>query len=177
MTTEFITEFMDLLVQKHGYDKEVMQSTWQSVTAVPRKRILPPSLRPSKAVAVVAEKPKKESRLGAKRCGFIFEAGNQCSENSVIVVYGYDREDAIGSCETHVAKISSDVVAKLFPNVNAKREEANKAKREKTETKKRCQAKTVKGDDCSYPARPDINYCKIHRYYGPGWTGYTKSTG
>jgi len=37
MTTEFITEFMNVLVQKYGYDEKVLQSTWQSVTAEKEK--------------------------------------------------------------------------------------------------------------------------------------------
>jgi len=59
MTTEFITEFMDVLVQKHGYDKEVMQSTWQSVTAT-----------------TPTSKPKKEKVL----CSYMFEEGKKIGE-------------------------------------------------------------------------------------------------
>jgi hypothetical protein len=92
MTTEFITEFMNVLVQKHGYDKEVMQSTWQSVTAVPRKRILPPSLRPSP----VAEKPKKEKML----CSYIFENGKKKGQTCGTWVRNPDEI----SCAKHTEK-------------------------------------------------------------------------
>jgi hypothetical protein len=65
MTTEFITEFMDLLVQKHGYDKEVLQGTWQSVTKTPKK-----------VKEASASKPKKEKVL----CSYMFEEGKKMGE-------------------------------------------------------------------------------------------------
>ena len=110
MTTEFITEFMDALVQKHGYDKEVMQSTWQSVTAVPRKRILPPSLRPSKAAAVVAEKPKKEKVL----CSYIFEEGKK--KDQICGVWVRNPNEI--SCAKHTtSRLEEEKFTKLFNNL------------------------------------------------------------
>ena len=88
----YMTSFIDELVEKHGYDRDVIVNTWCSQN--------------EKWMTLEEKKPKAalEMKKGnTEKCSFILQSGknkgNQCSKNAM---------PDTKMCKTHALKTSSD---------------------------------------------------------------------
>jgi hypothetical protein len=135
----YMTSFIDELVEKHGYDRDVIVNTWRSQN--------------EKWMTLEAEKPKATTaKGGTEKCSFILQSGknkgNQCSKNAM---------PDTKMCKTHALKTSSDdddthLVTKKKPATD--------------ETTEKCivNLKTGKnkGTACGKNVIPGTHTCKSH---------------